>query len=230
MGGAPSGGSTSGGRTTGGQGSGGTARGGSTSCTPYHYPGSNCASCHSSACTCETQATSCQMGVCASPGTPIATPAGASAIESLRLGDLVYSLHRRQVVAVPVREVRRRPAGLRHSVVRAVLATGSTLEISAPHPTADGRVFGDLRSGDRLGSVEVVDVSRIPYRHEFTYDILPASDSGTYFAGGVPIGSTLSTSPKTLLGSLAWPSIDFSSPQQCQDPETTRWWWEKDGR
>jgi hypothetical protein len=28
-------------------------------------------------------------------------------------------------------------------------------------------------------------------RDRFTYDILPASDSGTYFAGGVLIGSTL---------------------------------------
>lgn len=31
----------------------------------------------------------------------------------------------------------------------------------------------------------------IPYGHEHTYDILPDSDTGTYVAGGVLIGSTL---------------------------------------
>ena len=31
----------------------------------------------------------------------------------------------------------------------------------------------------------------VPYAHDFTYDILPASDSGTYFAGGALVGSTL---------------------------------------
>ncbi len=29
------------------------------------------------------------------------------------------------------------------------------------------------------------------YRHQHTYDILPESDSGAYFAGGVLIASTL---------------------------------------
>lgn len=29
------------------------------------------------------------------------------------------------------------------------------------------------------------------YRHAFTYDILPASDTGAYFAGGALVGSTL---------------------------------------
>jgi hypothetical protein len=76
-------------------------------------------------------------------------------------------------------------------VVRIELSNGSALEISAPHPTADGRRFGDLRAGDSLGGVRIERSSVIPYEHEFTYDILPASDSGTYFAGGVLIGSTL---------------------------------------
>ena len=65
------------------------------------------------------------------------------------------------------------------------------LEISAGHPTADGRTFGQLRPGDRLGDVEIVAVQVIPYVHDYTYYILPASESGVYFAAGVPIGSTL---------------------------------------
>jgi hypothetical protein len=39
--------------------------------------------------------------------------------------------------------------------------------------------------------VRIERLTVVPYPHRFTYDILPASDSGTYFAGGVLIGSTL---------------------------------------
>lgn len=75
--------------------------------------------------------------------------------------------------------------------MRVELTNGSVLEISAPHPTADGRTFGELRTNDLLGGVRIGRVVVVPYEHAFTYDILPASDSGTYYAGGVLIGSTL---------------------------------------
>jgi hypothetical protein len=39
--------------------------------------------------------------------------------------------------------------------------------------------------------VPVARVSTVPYEHPFTYDILPGSESGTYFASGALIGSTL---------------------------------------
>jgi hypothetical protein len=78
-----------------------------------------------------------------------------------------------------------------HQVVRVRFADGRVLEISAPHPTADGRAFADLRSGDKLDGHLMQSVEVVPYEHEATYDILPASDTGTYFAAGVQIGSTL---------------------------------------
>jgi len=65
------------------------------------------------------------------------------------------------------------------------------LRISAKHPTADGRSFGDLQTGDWLGSLRVLSVKWVPYDGAFTYDILPDSDSGLYFAGGALIGSTI---------------------------------------
>ncbi|MBN2192013.1 MAG: hypothetical protein JW751_04295 [Polyangiaceae bacterium] len=188
-GGVGTGGMATGGTSTGGTGTGGT--GGGEPCVPYHLPGSQCSSCHGAACTCETQYTTCMMGVCASPDTPIATPTGERPIASLSVGDIVFSVDRGEVVAVPLRKVSRARARLGHQVVRVVLATGSVLEVSGPHPTADGRTFGELRAGGQLGGVEMVDVEMVPYRHAFTYDILPASDSGTYFAGGALIGSTI---------------------------------------
>jgi hypothetical protein len=106
------------------------------------------------------------------------------------VGDLVYSVDRGLVVAVPIVRTNR-IAAQGHVVRRVVLATGAVLEISAPHPTADGRLFGSLRAGEALDGITIQSVSTIPYVHPYTYDILPDSDTGAYFAGGALIGSTL---------------------------------------
>jgi hypothetical protein len=132
----------------------------------------------------------CPACVCASPDTPIATPRGEVPIAELRVGDLVYSVDHEAVVAVPVLRVNRAPVH-DHHVVRVSLENGHVLSISAPHPTADGRTFGDLRAGDMLDGAIITRVEVVPYQHPFTYDILPASGSGTYYAGGARIGSTL---------------------------------------
>lgn len=68
--------------------------------------------------------------VCASPNTPIATPIGDRPIAELREGDLVYSVERGAIVAVPIVRVTRTPVHGRH-VVRVQLVSGETLEISA---------------------------------------------------------------------------------------------------
>jgi hypothetical protein len=127
---------------------------------------------------------------CAAPDTPIATPSGERRIADLRAGDFVFSYDHGAMRAVPIRQTQRIRAP-HHVVVRVTLRGGSKLEVSAGHPTADGRNFGDLRPGDRLHSTSVISADRVAYRYPYTYDILPDSDSGTYFAGGVLIGSTM---------------------------------------
>lgn len=128
--------------------------------------------------------------ICASPDTPIATPDGDVAIAELREGDLVYSVENDRVVVVPLARVSRTPV-FHHHVMQVTLDNGEVLEISPGHPDADGVLFGDFAPGHDLGGVMVTNVREVPYEHEFTYDILPASESGTYFAGGAWIGSTL---------------------------------------
>ncbi len=128
--------------------------------------------------------------ICASPDTPIDTPKGERAIAELAAGDLVYSMNGGSLAVVPIARVARTEVA-DHAVVRVELASGRALEISAGHPTADGRTFGDLAPGETLDGVAILSVQTIPYRHRYTHDILPASDSGTYVAGGVLIGSTL---------------------------------------
>jgi len=137
-----------------------------------------------------TCAKGCLLCVCASPDTPIATPTGERRIAELAPGDLVYTVRGQAVIAAPILRVNK-IAAHDHHVVRVTLDSGRILEISPRHPTADGRTFADLRPGDRLEGARVVDATLIPYTHPFTHDILPDSDTGTYFAGGALIGSTL---------------------------------------
>lgn len=145
----------------------------------------------------------CPMGcaplcICASPDTPIATPGGDRPIATLRTGDFVYSVDHAALRAVPIIRTNRVPVS-NHHVVRVVLTTGSVLEISPGHPTADGRRFDELHTGDALDGVGINGIEVVPYSHEATYDILPDSDTGAYFAGGVLVGSTLALRPERVL-------------------------------
>ena len=150
-------------------------------------------------CSAPSETGSCPMGCaplckCTSPDTPIATPTGDRAMATLRVGDLVYSVDEGAIRAVPVVRTNRISV-VHHEVVRVKLANGAVLEISGTHPTADGRTFDSLRPGGVLDHVPILSAERIPYPFPFTYDILPGSSSGTYFAGGALIGSTLAASP-----------------------------------
>lgn len=120
----------------------------------------------------------------------IDTPDGPRRIAELAPGDKVYSMHGGKLAIVPVLRTQRIPAQ-NHHIVRLNFVNGARIEMSAAHPTADGRTFGDLRSGGLLDGVLLADVSVIPYAHDATYDILPQSDTGTYFASGVLVGSTM---------------------------------------
>jgi hypothetical protein len=129
-------------------------------------------------------------GPCNSPDTPIATPSGDRAIATLRPGELVYSIDRDALRAVPIRWIAR-TAVERHRVVRLVLETGIVLEISPGHPLSDGRSVGQLEPGHSLDGVEIVSRDLVDYGYTHTYDILPDSDSGSYVVAGLVLGSTL---------------------------------------
>lgn len=151
--------------------------------------------------TCPTGCTSCE---CSSPDTPIATPTGEKRIATLRESDLVYSLHQGAIWAVPIRKIQRNPV-TNHFVLRVALEGGREIEISAGHPTADGHSFGELGAGSTLGGIKVVRVQRVAYDKPYTYDILPDSDSGTYFAAGALIGSTMAKPQASTIGAITMP-------------------------
>jgi hypothetical protein len=132
----------------------------------------------------------CTVCRCNPEGTPIAGPAGNRPIETLVEGDLVYSIHRGRLVTVTIKRTQRVPVH-DHVMVRVVLAGAGAMLESARHPTADGRTFGELRAGDEVDGLRVLATGATPYGGSATYDILPDSDSGAYFANGVLVGSTL---------------------------------------
>jgi hypothetical protein len=80
-----------------------------------------------------------------------------------------------------------------HRVVRLVLDDGRTLRASAGHPLVDGRLIGEVRSGDRIDGATVVSATLERYDGRSTFDLLPDSPTHAYFADGIPLGSTLAT-------------------------------------
>ena len=55
-----------------------------------------------------------------------------------------------------------------------------------------GQALGELHEGERLDGSNVVSYERITYLEAATYDLMPAGETGFYWAGGVLLGSTLS--------------------------------------
>jgi hypothetical protein len=165
---------------------------------PCDVPGASCGPDCEFVVVCEDGVWQWRVGscpICASPDTPIATPTGQTRIADLRPGDPVYSVHEHAVVAVPILRAASTPVQ-RHWVMRVQLDSGAVLEISPGHPTAQGRSFGELSAGDRLDERHaVVSAQLVPYAHDRTYDILPDSSSGSYFAAGALVGSTLHSRP-----------------------------------
>ena len=129
--------------------------------------------------------------ICLARGTRIATPAGEVAVEDLRVGDIVWTLADGARVAAPLVAVGATPVPSTHEVVRLLLGDGRLVFVSPGHPTADGRRVGDLRPGDEIFGAPVLSAERVPYSGGFTFDVLPAGTSGTYWANGILLGSTL---------------------------------------
>jgi Hint domain len=135
--------------------------------------------------------------ICLAIDTRIDTPAGAVAVQDLRVGMLVWTLDKAGVrVAQPLLQVSRTLVPSDHQVVHLVLDNGRQLWVSPGHPTNDGRHVGQLQTGDTLDGAQVLSARLVPYAAPATYDLLPAGDTGFYWANGVLLASTLSDQQK----------------------------------
>ena len=133
--------------------------------------------------------------ICLSGDTLIDTPEGKISIKELKVGMPVYTVDKygQKQVAV-ILNVSRTEVPSTHFMVDLVLGDGRELFASPRHPTADGRIFGNVRIGDIVDHSIVKDVKIVPYGQRYTFDILPSGDTGFYWANGILVGSTLKNS------------------------------------
>jgi hypothetical protein len=134
--------------------------------------------------------------ICLAKGTRIATPEGEVAVEDLHRGVVVWSLDRSgRRMAVEVEQVGRTPVPEGHQMIRLTLADGRTLTASPGHPLPDGAPISTLRPGAYLAGSMIIAADRVGYSGRFTFDLLAAGETGTYWADGILLGSSLSLAP-----------------------------------
>ncbi len=130
--------------------------------------------------------------VCLAESALVATPAGDVPVTELRVGSLVWTRDARGVrVAAPVLRLGSAAAPPGHMMVRVLLSDGRRLSASPSHPLADGRPLEKLRGGHTIDGALIEAIELVPYDGEATYDLLPAGETGVYWADGVPLASTL---------------------------------------
>ena len=132
--------------------------------------------------------------ICLAAATLIATPSGAVRVTAITPGMLVWTASPDgSRVAEPVLEVGSTPVPAGHLMVHLILADGRELLASPGHRTADGRPVGSLAVGERLDGSTLKVWELVPYAGDRTYDLLPAGPTGSYWADGIPLASTLAT-------------------------------------
>jgi hypothetical protein len=130
--------------------------------------------------------------ICLAVGTLIDTPRGAVRVENLRVGDPVWTMNGSgERVSGTILQTSHVPVPASHQVVHAILSDGRELWASPGHPTADGKMLGDLKVSDLLDGARVTMVERLSYTGMATYDLLPSGETGFYWANGILMGNTL---------------------------------------
>ncbi|MEO5927892.1 MAG: Hint domain-containing protein [Patescibacteria group bacterium] len=131
--------------------------------------------------------------ICLASNTMIATPNGDVNVKDVRVGMKVWSRSKEgKKVASIVLRVTKTPVPSSHKVVHLVLADKREVWVSPNHPTIGTKLVGELRRGDLYDGSTVQSAERISYWDTATYDLLPDSDTGEYWADGILLGSTLS--------------------------------------
>ncbi len=134
--------------------------------------------------------------ICLAATTLISTPDGQVRVTDIRPGMLVWTAGVDGTrIAAPVLEVGSMEAPAGHQMVHLVLADGRELLASPGHWTADGRPLGSLVAGDTLDGSAIVRWELVSYAGDRTWDLLPAGFTGSYWANGILLSSTLTKLP-----------------------------------
>lgn len=149
-----------------------------------------------------------QTQPCLSSETLISTPEGNVPIIDLKPGMSVFTLDiNGNKVVRPIELVSKASVPEDYAICHLILDGGRDLFVSGGHPTADAREIDDLIPGDVLDGAEVVSIKKVPYRDGYTYDLLPAGETGFYWANGVLLGSTLSPKSSGYFRKVVQPEV-----------------------
>jgi hypothetical protein len=131
--------------------------------------------------------------ICLAASTLIATPNGPVRVIDIAPGTMVWtSSSDGRRVAAAVLEVGSTQVPAGHEMVHLRLADGRDLLASPGHRTADRLQLGTLAVGEPLDGSTITLWELVPYAGDRTYDLLPAGPTGTYWANGILLASTLS--------------------------------------
>jgi hypothetical protein len=129
--------------------------------------------------------------ICLSANSEIKTPNGDVNVKEIKDGMTVWSTDSNgMIIKSKVIKINNVFVG-DTKIVDLQLADGRELFVSPNHPTYDGRKISDLKVGEIYDRSVVKSIELVQYKYQFTYDILPDSQTGDYFANGILVGSTL---------------------------------------
>jgi hypothetical protein len=130
--------------------------------------------------------------ICLSENTTIDTPNGSINIKNLKEGMIIWtsdklSLRHNSTIL----KTSKVAVSADHKMMHIVLIDSRELFASLSHQLADGRPLGSISAGDLVEGSKVIVAEEVPYKGGYTYDILPSGETGTYWANGVLLRSTL---------------------------------------
>ena len=130
--------------------------------------------------------------ICLSGNTFIDTPNGPMNIKDLKKGMVVWTMDysglRKTTIIL---ETSKTSVPKNHHMIHIVLNDDRELFGSPSHPLYDNRRLYEINIGDVIDNSIVTIAEKVQYQDQFTYDILPSGDTGTYWANGIPVKSTL---------------------------------------
>jgi hypothetical protein len=135
--------------------------------------------------------------ICLASNTNISTPAGQVNIKNIKVGSRVWSQDQQgRKIASTVVQVSQTLVPKTHHVIHLMLADSREVWVSPSHPTITGAAVQTLRAGDWYDGSEILSAELIPYWDNYTYDLLPDSGTGFYWANGIILKSTLVGNPE----------------------------------
>src|SRR5450759_5826403 len=137
--------------------------------------------------------------ICLAASTLISTPNGSVRVTEIKPGMVVWTASAGGArIAAPVLEIGNTQVHAGNLMVTLVLADGRELLASPGHRTADGRQLGSLSRGGSLEGSTITQWELVAYSGDRTYDLLPAGPTGSYWANGILLSSTLPSRTQTL--------------------------------